>query len=847
MKEEFTNSPVMSSSPLGDRRGGILHTIMFKNYFKTAWRYMTRNKVSSVINVLGLSLGITFCLIIFLVIRHELSFDTFHPDGKQIYRMLVQFDHHGKTSESAGMLNPMADPLREEITGLEATTIFYNYYAKVRIPDEEKQFEAPRYGIDVPEIIVTDPWYFDIFRYDWVAGNPSSLREPNTVVLTSGKALKYFGDIPYDRMIGKEIIYGNNLHVVVSGIVKTWKRNSDFIFTDFISAASIAGSELKDQINMGAWGMWNSSTQVFVKLMPGVDPVAVESQFPAWVEKHVMRGGDTKIGMSLQPLSDIHFNTRLDDDYSQPAHLPMLYGLMAIAVFILVIGACNFINLSTAQSMQRAKEIGVRKVLGGRRSNLAAQFLGETLLVVIFATILSLACTYPLLRLFHSFVPQGAYLGLIQPFTWVFLLGVIVCTTLLAGFYPAKILSGGSPVVIMKGYTTHHGNSRNLLRKSLIVFQFTISLVLIICTLTVGNQIYYLMNKDLGFDRSVVINIKAQGNKEFLANQLKQYPYVEMVSLHLEPPTAKGHPGTVFKGIVNGEEHEVSGSMEPCDENYIPLYGLRLIAGHNLQPSTYMKEFVVNETFARQLGFNDPRDAVGQYIKSGMWDFMPEGESIPFDQRQAQIVGVVADFHQTSLHDPIKPMLLSATNQVANTLSVKLATTGKSVGEVSNILSDIKKTWKEVNPGERLEYAFYDDTIASFYVKEQKTRQVISAAMFMAIFISCMGLFGLAVFTTKQRTKEIGIRKILGASLGSILMILSGGFLKLVGLAAIIASPVAWYAMTRWLEGFAYHTPLQWWIFVLSGCIAVLIALATIGMQTLKIARANPVKAIKAE
>ncbi len=817
---------------------------------KIAFRNLRRNGVSSVINVLGLSLGITSCLVIFLITRHELSFDTFHPDKERIYRLVSERERQGQITRRTGMLDPMVGPVRQEITGLETVSVLYNYSAKVRITEgnNEKLFEAPRYRVDQAGIVVTDPWYFDIFHYDWLAGNQALLNEPFMVVLTGTQARKYFGDMPYSDYIGKEITYGNALHVTVAGIVKEWERNTDFIFTDFISTASVPGSELKDAIDMNAWGMWNSSTQLFVKLAPGVEPETVEAQFPAWMEKYVMKGGtEIKFTMQLQPLSDIHFNTELTDDYSQKAHLPTLYGLMALAAFILIIAACNFINLSTAQSLQRAREIGIRKVLGGSRDNLVMQFLGETFVVTLFAVLLSLLTIYPILHAFRSYMPQGVSFGWTQPFTWLFLLGVVVLTTLLAGFYPARMLSGGLPVDIMKGSATHKGSSRNLLRKSLIVFQFTISLVFIICTLVVGDQIHYLMNKDMGFDKDAIVTIRMWGNREVLTSKVSQFPYVGRISVHTAPPAAKGHSGTVFKSNIDGEEREVRGAIEFCDENFIPLYGLRLIAGRNLLPSAYMKEFVVNESFARQLGFNNPQDAVGQFITSGQWDFLPEGEATPAGQRQAQIVGVVADFHLTPLYDQIRPMGISATTQAGRTMSVKLATTGKSIGDISRILADMENAWKEANPGERFEYAFYDDTIASFYKKEQKTAKIIIAVMAMAIFISCMGLFGLAMFTTKQRTKEIGIRKILGASMASILAILSGGFLKLVGIAVLIASPVAWYAMNRWLEGFAYHVPVHWWIFILAGILAVAIALITISLQTIKVARTNPVKAIKSE
>jgi len=810
---------------------------MFTNYFKTAWRYMIRNKVSSVINVLGLSLGITSCLIIFLIVRHEMSFDTFHPDKERIYRLI-------KEDNFSGMINPMLEPLRNEITGLEAAVTFWNYFTKVRITegDEVKLFEEPRIGLEPLDIIITDPVYFDFFQYEWLVGSPASLNAPNMVALTTDKAYKYFGDLPVDEYIGKEIMYGDALYVTVAGIVKPWKQNTDFIFTDFISSFSIPGSELNNS-NMQTWNSWNGSTQVFVKLLPGVEPETVETQLPPWLAKYIP---DHKTKLLLQPLADIHFNTDIKDLYSHQTHLPTLYGLMAIAAFILIIAVCNFINLYTAQSLQRVKEIGVRKVVGGKRHNLIIQYLSETLLVTLCAALVALLLVGPLVSIFHSFVPQGLSRGLLQPFTWSFLLAVVLFTTLLAGLYPAKVSSGVPPIAIMKG-GFQRGGSKHLLRKSLIVFQFFISLTLIICTLVVGNQLYYIINKDLGFTQDAIVNINTRGgNRDVFAESIKKFPYVEMISVHTSPPAAQAHNSNNFKYNDNSEERDIMGMMEFCDENFIPLYNIQLVAGRNLLPSPYIREFVINETCARQLGFNDPQDAIGQLIWSGRQDRMPEDVSVPRDQRLIPVVGVAADYHLMPLYEQIGPIVMGATTQQTGyTISVKLAVAGKNRGEVAQIFTDLEKTWKEINPSERFEITFFDDFIAAFYEKEQKTVQIISASTLMAIFISCMGLFGLVIFTTRQRNKEISIRKVFGASVYDIFVLLSGSFVKLVLISALIASPVAWFAMNKWLESFAYHVPVHWWIFVLAGLFAIVITLATISLQTIKVARDNPVNSIK--
>jgi ABC-type antimicrobial peptide transport system permease subunit len=777
-----------------------------------------------------------------------MSYDGFHPDKKRIYRLINERASQGNKFLSANMLDPMLEPVREDIPGLEAVAIMYNYNAKVRIKNDEgeKYFEEPRYGIDPLEIIVTNPDYFDIFRYEWLSGSPASLNEPFAVALTDDKARLYFGDLPVEQYIGKELTYGNDLRMTVASVVKSWKKNTDIIFTDFISYASIPGSELKDRIDMKSWGMWSSTTQVYVKLLPGVEQAAVEKRFEAFSVKYLPHDPNMKFRFLLQPLADLHFNTVFRDGYSRQAHLPTLYGLMAIAIFILVIAACNFINLSTAQSLQRTKEIGVRKVFGGKRGGLITQFLSETFLITFLGAILSLFIARLFINAFHSYMPKDLSIGLAQPFIWLSFVAIIVCTTLIAGLYPARLMSGAAPVTMMKS-GSQRNSAKNLLRKSLIVFQFTISLILLICTMVIGDQLHFMLNKDMGFTKDAILNIRIRGNREVLADNIRKFPYVEMVSIHTAPPAAKGHNGTSFKFNNEGEEREVRGSIEFCDENFIPLYGLQLVAGRNLLPSPYMREFVINESFARELGFDDPQDAVGQFIESGQFDRLPENVPTPAGPRLMQIVGVAADFNATPLYNKINPMAISATTQARNTMSVKLTIAGKSAETMKQIMADMEKTWKEINPYERLEMTFYDDSIAAFYEKEQQTAQIINAAMLMGIFISCMGLFGLVLFTTKQRTKEIGIRKVLGASISDILALLSGGFVKLVLIAALIASPIAWYAMNKWLAGFAYHVPIRWWLFVLASLFALFIALATISLQAIKAATADPVKAIKSE
>ncbi|ASU34853.1 ABC transporter permease [Mucilaginibacter xinganensis] len=815
---------------------------MIKNYFKTAWRNITRNKVYAAINILGLSLGICACLVIYLITSFELSYDTFHPDGDRIYRITGSIKHaEDQKRDLATIMGPMPTAMRSELSGFESVTTFFNYFAKVSIPNgkELKKFDAPRQGEDHSDLIVAEPQYFDLFKYHWLAGKAATaLNEPFKVVISESASHKYFGNETPDNVMGREIIYNDSLRLTVSGIVKDWSGNTDFKFKEFISFATIKSSFLKNDIDVTNWGFWDYNTQGFVKLAKGVTLAQVEKQFPAFVKSHVKTGPGSKASLSLQPLADIHFNSAYDDAYSRQAHLPTLYALMGIAVFILIIAAINFINLSTAQSLRRAKEVGVRKVLGSSKSNLTVQFLTETLLITTVAVIVALLITGPVISSLQSIIPQGVALNLYNPATSIFLLLITIITALLAGFYPARILSSYLPVLSLKGQGSTTLNQKSYLRKVLIVFQFTVSLVFIIGTLVIGNQIHYVLNTDLGFKKDAIITMHTAYSNPIdqvgvFAEKVKQIPGVQLVSQHHQTPAAKGHMGTYISYAAN--KAKIDASFDMSDENYVPLFGLNLVAGRNLLHADTIKEFLVNETCAKALGFTKPLDAIGKIVEIGM------------NNGKAPIVGVIRDFHSQSLHDPITPFFIASLKKGERTVSIKLTTRGKQADDFKNTIAKVKKAWDEVYPNDKFEYAFFDQTIAKLYEKEQKTARLMNIAMSIAILISCMGLFGLATFTAQQRFKEIGIRKILGASAARIVSMLSKDFLILVVIAIFIASPVAYYFMHLWLQDFAYRVNISWWIFLLSGVSAILIALATISFQSIKAALANPVKSLRSE
>jgi ABC-type antimicrobial peptide transport system permease subunit len=818
---------------------------MFQNYFRTAWRNLFRQKVYTCINLLGLTLGITVCLVIFLLVRFEFSYDTFHADKNRIYRVVVhkvRFD--GKKIDIGGVTSPVPDAMRNELSGLATVAGFDNLYANVIVPREggsQQIFYAPKEGEEATPIGVVQPQYFDIFHFRWLAGNAATaLNEPFRVVLTEKEATRYFGPQKNpEEWLGRRLIYVDSLPFTVSGIVADWQQNSDFQFRDFLSYVTLRHSFLKDVFQLDNWGSWSSNQLTVVKLNQGVTPAQVERQFSGFVKRHVSDPPGGSTAFALQPLSDVHFNEAYQDNIMGKMNLSTMYGLAAIAGFILLIAAINFINLSTAQSVHRAKEIGIRKVLGGRRGAIVLQFLSETLLVVLAAATLSLVLTPALLTAFHSMLPEGMGLDLFSGSTLLFLLLTVIITCLLAGLYPARVLSAFAPVLSLKGQGITQLNSKSYLRKSLIVFQFTVSLIFIIATLVIGRQIHYVLNTDLGFDKDAVIVLRTQydslhDGRHLLSQELREITGVRLVSQHMQTPAASGHWGTTISRTVTAG-YEINSAFELCDTNYVPLFGLHIIAGRNLFPSDSIREFLINETCSRQLGFQHPADAIGHMVYIGI------------NHGQGPVVGVIKDFHAKSLHEAITPFFITSEDDLENSVSVKLSTEGRSVDLFSTMLTRLESSWKEVYPNKKFEYQFFDETIARLYKKEQKTAQIMNIAMAVAILISCMGLFGLAAFTAKLRTKEIGIRKVLGATVTDIVTMLSADFVRLVVIAIVIASPVAYYFMQQWLQDFAYRVPLSWWIYVLAGGGAVGIAVLTVSWQAIRAATANPVDSLESE
>ncbi|HTJ11715.1 MAG TPA: ABC transporter permease [Dinghuibacter sp.] len=813
---------------------------MLRNYLKIAWRNIRRHPSTSLIHVLGLCFGILSCLIIFIVIRYELGFNKV-ADAPRIYRVTTDLQSHldNGPHHASSIPGPATQAMRAEMTGMEAITYFHTWNPGVTIAqDGEKplKFDPLKGSETAMNIVITDPDYFHVFAYDWLEGNPrTALNDPFKVVLTESGARRYFGDAPLAADLGRTVAYDDSLIVTVSGIVRDPAAPTDLAFTDFISFATATNSYLgRGEVDMKNWHMWGSLNQTYVKLAPGVTIAQLQRQAPGFIDRHIKMDG-MKTAFRFQPLSDLHYNGDYRDTYSRQASLPALYGMLGIACFILIIACINFINLSTAQSIQRAREIGVRKVMGSGRGQLVVQFLTETLMLTVLSAALALLLVRPVMAALGDLLPWGVAFHWTTS-TLLFIGGIILVTAAGAGFYPARVVASFLPVISLKGKGGEQFNRRSPLRRALIVFQFTVSLVFIIGSIVVGRQLAYVLNSDLGFARGVVLQINTRwgdGDKRvYFAQRLRALAGVSRVSLNDGVPSSSRHGSTSFS--YNGKQIvETKGELMDVDTAYFGLFGLRMIAGRQLMSSDTMKEYVINETAARTLGFPHPQDAVGKMVKAGMTD----GSGLEF----LPIVGVVSDFHSLSMHSAIEPVFMCAAGNEAASVSVKLTVLDQ------HTLNQIEALFHQVFPVAQYNPGFFDDIIARMYMDEQKTSRIISLAMTIAIFISCMGLFGLAAFTAQQRTKEVGIRKVLGARVSTIVVLLCRDFVLLVGLSILIASPIAWWASHRWLQDFAYRVPVSAWIFIVSGLAAIFIALCTVSAQALRVARANPVKSLRSE
>jgi len=822
---------------------------MFKNHLIIAFRNFNRNKIFSLINISSLAIGISAALVIYLIVQYEFSFDRFHKDRDQIYRVVSRITWTDFSVNNSGVPAPTAKALRTEGSGVALVShLLISGETKVSISLPGNQ--TPVVFKKQNNVVYADEDFFKIFQYEWLAGSPlTAMKDPFQLVLSESRAKTYFGNLAFTEVIGRNLLYDDSLQMTVAGIIEDITHPTDFNFKEFISLETIEKTGLKNHRGWGQWGSINSSSQLFVKLNPLVNPANIEKQLVIIREKYRgSKADEPKDGTQhfLQPLSDIHFNADYGtfDNNNRQASKPVLYGLLIVAFLLLALGCINFINLSTAQAAQRAKEIGIRKTMGGAKSQLILQFLSETFAFTLLATLTSLMLAPWLLNVFKDFLPPGvSFQSIFQPHVWWFLSGLTLLVSFLAGIYPAFILSEFKPVTVLKNqaYSGTSQTRKAWLCKTLTVTQFVISQVLLIATLVVGKQIHYSLNKELGYKKDAIVFLNTRWDfysstpdlrPTQLYNKLKSIPEIEQVSLSGSPPASTNTSTTSMKYNDGKQIHENMVEIKYADPNFFDLYQMKLVAGANLQASDTMREFVINETYSKLLGFERPQDAIGHFIER---------------DNQVPIVGVVADFHIRSTHDLIKPLAFSTALSNSHTIHFALKPRGEDSDSWNRALKNAEILFKEIYPEDDFSYKFFDESIAAFYKSEQNTIRLLKWAAGLCVFISCLGLLGLVIFTTVQRTKEIGVRKVLGASVAQIIGLLSKDFILLVILAFAIATPIAWWAVNQWLKDYAYRVELGWILFAVVGLSAVAIALITISFQSIRAALANPTKSLRTE
>ena len=795
---------------------------MLKNYFLIAFRNLAKHKAFTYINIAGLTLGITCALFIFLIVKFELSFDTYHTKGDRIYRVITGSRPDDPESYHAGTPHGLAPVLKEEFPEVEKVAVIK------RINSQKRQFKIDNDIVKLSNSYFVSPEFFEVFDYEWINGNPEkSLSEQGQMVITESIAKTYFdGDA-----LGKRVRMNNEYDLVVSGVIKDLPKNTDNPFEVAISHATYAASDDYDKEYSPSH---SSGYHTYVLLKENTDYKTLDAKFPAMIEKYAGKEVAEKfLAHVLQPMSDVHFNEIWSNGNfkNQITSKKSIWTIALIGIFILLIACINFINLTTAQAGKRAKEVGVRKVMGSSRKQLVFQFMGESFTLTLVATILSVVLTSILLPYLKTLLEINLDEQLL--FSNDVILGLViqcVVVSLLAGFYPAMVLSGYNPVFIFKSNQSSNNFGALWLRKGLVVFQFTITQILIIATIVVVSQQSYFRNASLGYDKQAVVIVDLpeyeEGKTEAIKNKLAQYPSIKGISFSLNAPSATSNKWFNLFWHESDPDKGKGVEMKPVDVNYTDVYDIPLLAGTPLRNGD--SSILVNEAFIKEIGFTNPQDAVGEMIKCG-------GENI-------FIKGVVQDFHSLSLHEKIYPVMLVDLKSHFRMASFKI-----DLSKVTEAIDLIEDQWQESFPGYYVNYRFLDDDLESWYDKERRTSRLLSLFAGIAIFIGCLGLYGLISFITNQRAKEVGIRKVLGASAQHIIYLFSKEFALLISLAFILAAPIAYYLMHEWLNTFTYRIEIGWWIFAIAAVSGMLITGFTIGFKSIKTSLANPIDSLRNE
>src|SRR5436190_3825395 len=820
---------------------------MLKNYFKTAFRSLMRNRNYTIINIAGLAVGIAVCMMIFIIIQYQTSFDNFHSKKDRVYRVLTE-SHHAEAATITYGKNvpfPMPTGLKTAFPQLEQVApIYASHNDELQVLDGNgtpvKNFK------EQSGVFYTSPSFFNMFDFPLLAGSYESLKDPNNVLLTKETAETFFGD--WRTAMGKTIkiagyySMGAGLFqfpataLKVSGVLATIPANTDFQLKLVVAYGTDFTGDKEYGFEQPQWNQSAPDFGCYVLLPPNISVDNFNQQLSAYARK--VQSADNKDSYILQPISAVHYDAEAGNYSNKTISHELINVLWLIAAFILLIACVNFINLSTAQAVNRAKEVGVRKVLGSNKSQLQIQFIVETFLIVTSAVILAAVITILALPYVNQLLELSLSFNILNnPAIILFLFTVTIVVTALAGFYPSIVLSRFNPVNALKSKLTLNTAKGVSLRRGLVVFQFIIAQALIIGTLIIVKQMNYFMNQPLGFDKDAIVNVPFRpdrtGSKltDYLRQQLLSVNGVQAASFSSNTPVEDDNDKwTTFKFDNAIKEADFQAIVKFADNEYVPTYKLQMAAGRNLQPSDPTREFLVNESLVKSLGFKKPEDILNKEI------------SIYGGLITCPVVGVLKDFNDRSFRNNLAPLLITTNSTMYRQAAIKVATTN-----ISSTMQSVKKIWEQTFPDYVYEYKFLDDKIESFYKQENQLSQLYKIFAAIAIFLSCLGLYGLASFMAVQRIKEVGVREVLGATAGNIVYLFSKEFVILIAIAFSIATPIAWYYMHQWLQDYAYRINIRWWLFAAGGLVAIIIALITVSFQAIRAAIANPVKSLRTE
>lgn len=797
---------------------------MFKNYVKIAFRHLWKNRSYSLINILGLSIGLTVCLLIFLLIRYELSFDNFHKNSNSIYRVVTTWEYPGRMEYSQGIPLILPGALQQDFPDIAKVAPVIRSGSQITIPEDGGQ-SSKKFN-ESGNIFVVGPQFYEIFNFPWIAGNPeTALAEPNSVALTQSMAEKFFGD--WHQAMGKSILIDNEQPVKVTGIIKDLPANTDLPVQIAVSYATYVHDLYPN------WQFVSTESHCYILLKKHTTIAHVESELPAFVKKYYPDNNvQTGLwGFAFQPLRDIHFSTRMGA-FGNQIEPKELIALGIVGLFILIIACINFVNMSTAQASKRSKEVGIRKVMGSRRKNLMLQFVGETMLITFFSMLLACVITTMVLPMMNNFFGQPISFDILKyPVIILFIITIVLVTGLLAGVYPALIMSDFNPVTALKSKVSASGNY--YLRKALIVVQFSVTIIILAGMWVIVKQVNFFRNKPMGFNQSAISLISLPDDSASVANyntfrnRLAQLPGIKSVSLCCYAPSST-HFSTTYFTYNRGNRKSFDIYMKYADTGYFRTFGLQLIAGRIFYPSDTMKEAVVNQTLLKKLKVHDPNEAIGK--------------PMTINGHNVTIVGVVKDFVNFSLKDKISPIAITTDKDQYGTLALKL-----NPVNMESTLQSVKSDFNQLFPAYIYQSKFFDQQIARYYITEDKLAELFKVFTGIVILISVTGLLSLLSFITAQRTKEIAIRKVMGASLKDILQLIGKDFIFLVIIANVIAIPVTVILARQWLDGFANRINLSVWPFAIIVVLSVASTIMMVSLQVMHVARANPVKGLQYE